>query len=136
MDSGISADSVKVVGPCKSGKTTLVTGLRALGIPARAAAQEHSGVPDTWQRFAPARYLVYLDVSVAAMKERSGRDDWTEEILASQRQRLAHARQHADLTIDTVDLTADEVLDRVVAFLRERPRLQDKRQSLRGREIK
>lgn len=119
MNSAAPAGSVKVVGPCKSGKTTLVTGLRALGIPARAAAQEHSGVPDTWQRFAPARWLVYLDVSVAAMKQRSGRDDWTEEILAEQRHRLSHARQHADLIIDTAELPADEVLQRVVAFLRE-----------------
>lgn len=117
MDTPESAHSVKVVGPCKSGKTTLVTGLRVLGIPARAAAQEHSGVPDTWQRFAPAHYLVYLDVSVEAQKERSGRHDWTEDILAEQRQRLAHARQHADLTVDTVGLTVDQVLERVVKFL-------------------
>lgn len=119
MNAAAPPGSVKVVGPCKSGKTTLVTGLRARGIPARAAAQEHSGVPTTWQRFAPARCLVYLDVSVAAMKQRSGRDDWTEEILAEQRQRLGHARQHADLIIDTADLPAEEVLRRVVAFLRE-----------------
>ena len=117
MNTAAAAGSVKVVGPCKSGKTTLVTGLQTLGIPARAAAQEHSGVPDTWRRFAPARYLVYLDVSVEAMKERSGRNDWTEEILAEQRRRLLHARQHADLTIDTAGLSASDVLDRVVAFL-------------------
>ncbi|MEZ4767929.1 MAG: hypothetical protein R2844_05820 [Caldilineales bacterium] len=117
-DTSRSSQSVKVVGPCKSGKTTLVTGLRALGIPARAAAQEHSGVPDTWQRFAPARHLVYLDVSVEAQKERSGRQDWTEDILAGQRQRLAHARQHANLFIDTTGLTADQVLQRVVDYLR------------------
>lgn len=122
MNTQVPANSVKVVGPCKSGKTTLVTGLRALGIPARAAAQEHSGVADTWQRFAPARYLVYLDVDVDAMKARSGRSDWTEAILAEQRQRLNHARQHADITIDTAGLSAQEVLDRVVAFLAEQTR--------------
>ncbi|MCB0243574.1 MAG: hypothetical protein KDI12_09210 [Anaerolineae bacterium] len=120
MNAPAPAGSVKVVGPCKAGKTTLVTRLRALGIPARAAAQEHSGVPDTWQRFAPARHLVYLDVDVAAMKERSGRNDWTEEILAEQRRRLQHARQHADLVIDTVGIPADEVLRQVVAFLEAR----------------
>lgn len=118
MDTPSIPGSVKVVGPCKAGKTTLVRGLRALGIAARAAAQEHSGVPDTWQRFAPATYLVYLDVNVDAMKARSGRSDWTEEILAEQRQRLGHARQHADLTIDTTALSADMVLDEVLAFLR------------------
>lgn len=124
MDRTAPAGSVKIVGPCKSGKTTLVTGLRALGIAARAAAQEHSGVPDTWQRFAPARYLIYLDVNVNAMKSRSGRSDWTEEILAEQRQRLAHARQHADLVIDTAGLSASEVLEKVVAFLEDSQRLE------------
>ncbi len=120
MNTAAPPGSVKVVGPCKSGKTTLVTALRARGIAARRwAAQEHSGVPDTWQRFAPARCLVYLDVSVTAMQERSGRVDWTEDILAQQRHRLRHALQHADLIIDTADLSADEVLKRVVAFLRE-----------------
>ncbi|MCB0237204.1 MAG: hypothetical protein KDH08_00905, partial [Anaerolineae bacterium] len=62
----------------------------------------------------------YLDVDVAAMKERSGRNDWTEEILAEQRRRLQHARQHADLVIDTVGIPADEVLRQVVAFLEAR----------------
>lgn len=125
MDTSPFPGSVKVVGPCKAGKTTLVSGLRALGIAARAAAQEHSGVPDTWQRFAPATYLVYLDVSVEAMKARSGRSDWTEEILAEQRQRLGHARQHAHLTIDTATLSADQVLNQVLTFLRAHSEARD-----------
>lgn len=109
--------AVKVVGPCKAGKTTLAAGLQSLGFEARASAQEHSGVPDAWQRFTPARWLVYLDVNVEAMCRRSGRTDWTEEILAEQRRRLRHARQHAEIYLDTTELTAQQVLDQVAEAL-------------------
>lgn len=105
------------MGPCKAGKTTLAAGLNALGVPARAAGQEHSTVPDAWQRFSPASRLVYLDVDVAAMCARSGRSDWSEEILAEQRRRLAHARRHAQIYLDTSDLTAQDVLRQVVEAL-------------------
>jgi hypothetical protein len=42
----------------------------------------------------------------------AGADWWAEQI-----HRLRHARQHADLTLDTDGLTSQEVLDRTLAFL-------------------
>jgi len=45
---------------------------------------------------------------------------WSEEVLALQRERLAVARAHSDLDIDTDPLTADQVRERVVQYLRER----------------
>ncbi len=44
---------VTVVGPCASGKSTLVKALKMHGIDARAAAQEHSAVAALWSRSDP-----------------------------------------------------------------------------------
>lgn len=109
--------TVKVVGPCKAGKSTLVAGLRRLGYAARVCAQEHSHTPAMWQRIAPADWLIYLEVSLDAVRARSPRGDWSEAILEEQRRRLAHARSHAHLIIDTDRLGPDAVLAQVVGFL-------------------
>ena len=109
--------TVKVVGPCKSGKSTLVAGLQAAGYAARCCGQEHSDVPTMWQRIAPADYLIFLDVSVETMRERVNRSDWSEQIMSTQQHRLRHARQHADLVIATDTLEPGEVLAKVTAFL-------------------
>lgn len=109
--------SIKVVGPCKAGKSTLVRGLRRLGYSARVCAQEHSDVPTMWQRIAPARWLIYLDVSLDSVRRRSPRSDWTPEVLELQRRRLAHARSHSHLVVGTDDLNEAEVLERVRRFL-------------------
>lgn len=111
--------SIKVVGPCKAGKSTLVRGLQRLGYNARVCAQEHSDVPAMWQRVAPAQWLIYLDVSLENVRRRSPRSDWTPEVLETQRRRLAHARAHSHLIVDTNELTEAEVLDRVQRFLQQ-----------------
>lgn len=116
----LARPTIKVVGPCKSGKSTLVNALRELGYQARGCAQEHSSVFTMWQRIAPADVLIYLDVSLEAIRKRSSRDDWTEQLLAQQRQRLSHAREHCDLLVVTDDLGSDQVLEMVVAYLVER----------------
>lgn len=108
---------MKVVGPCKSGKSTLVAGLRQLGYAARGCAQEHSDVPTMWQRIAPAGWLIYLDVSLETIQARAQRSDWSAEILEQQHSRLAHARQHCDLLINTDDVAPAVVLDQVVNLL-------------------
>jgi len=108
---------IKVVGPCKSGKSTLVAGLRAAGFNARSCGQEHSGVPAMWQRLHPPDYLVFLDVSLATMRRRVDRSDWNDTMLAVQQQRLAHARRHADLIIATDEATSTAVLQQVIAFI-------------------
>lgn len=107
---------VAVVGPCTSGKSTLVEALREAGYTARHIAQEHSYVPDMWQRFRQSDVLIYLDVQIEAARQRR-QISWGEERLDTQRSRLAHARQHADLYVDTTSMTAREVLLTVLSLL-------------------
>ena len=109
--------TIKIVGPCKSGKSSLARSLRDLGFRARSCSQEHSAGPTTWHRIAPADLLVYLDVSLEAMRSREYRSDWSEDLLAQQHRRLAHALDHCDLYVATEDLDRQQVLARVVAFL-------------------
>ncbi len=107
---------IKIVGPCAAGKTTLTNRLRAAGYNARQIAQEHSHVPDMWQRIHPPDILIYLDASDTTILRR--RPSQTLAVtLPKQRERLAHARAHADLIVITDDLTPEEVYQQVVAFL-------------------
>lgn len=111
---------IKVVGPCASGKSALVTRLRTLGYDARSAAQDHSYVPDMWRRLNPPDLLVYLDVSLAEAGKR-GRTGmgWDQQYLDEQHHRLRHARAHCDLYLPTDGLTEEEVLEQTLAFVRQ-----------------
>lgn len=109
---------VKIVGICGSGKTTLARRLTALGYQAWQVSQEHSGVPDLWQRRNPADVLVYLDASGPVVRARYPHLDLHDAYLDEQRRRLAHARAHADCYVLTDGLTPDEVLTRVLDCLR------------------
>lgn len=109
---------VTIVGPCAAGKTTLVASLRERGFDAHAVAQEHSGVAYLWQ-LADPDLLVFLDVDLATTAARRKRE-WPAALHATQHQRLAHARQHADLYLDSSPLGPDEVAERVAAFVAER----------------
>lgn len=108
---------VAVVGPCASGKSTLIAALRAAGYDARHPAQEHSYVPDMWRRLVNPDVLIYLDLSHEAYRARRPHDDAGPEYLDMQRRRLAHARAHADLILDTSQMTSEEVWARVAAEL-------------------
>ncbi len=110
---------VAVVGPCASGKSTLVAALRAAGYDARHPAQEHSYVKDMWQRLVDPDVLIYLDLSHEAYRQRRPKDDAGPEYLAMQRERLAHAREHADLVVETSDMSAEAVRDYVLGLLAE-----------------
>jgi hypothetical protein len=114
-----AGDIIKVVGPCKSGKSTLVAGLKAAGYAARSCGQEHSETPAMWQRIHPPDCLVFLEVSLETMRARVNRSDWSDDLLATQQRRLAHARQHADLIVATDLASAQEVLGQVMAFLEQ-----------------
>lgn len=108
---------IGVVGPCGSGKSTLVNGLKQHGCRAKNIAQEHSYVPYMWQRLVHPDILVFLDVShLNSMKRRNF--DWTPAEHAEQMRRLQHARQHADLYLDTNALTVKEVLDGTLAYIK------------------
>lgn len=105
-----------VVGPCASGKTTLVGNLRKLGIDAHNVAQEHSGVKKLWRKKCPD-VLVMLDASLAAIRKRRA-VPWGEERLVAQRERLSDAKANANLYLYTDELTADEVAQAVLAHIR------------------
>ncbi len=113
--------SIVVVGPCASGKTTLVNGLIARGFAsARVVAQEHSGVLTLWSWRGRPAVLIYLDVQTATMNRRQGRADWTDEARAEQVARLASARDACDVYLPTDELTIPQVLDTVITFLSRR----------------
>ncbi|MDQ2652625.1 MAG: hypothetical protein M3Z20_06220 [Chloroflexota bacterium] len=110
-----SAPRVVVVGTCASGKTTLVTALRARGFDASVSAQEHSAIQRLWQRTDPD-ILIALVVNIDAVRERriASWPSWLHDV---QEERLAHAQDAADLVIDTSELGADEVAERAIQFL-------------------
>jgi len=109
---------IKVVGASGSGKSTLVSGLRRAGYNARPVSQEHSNIPDLWQQFDRPAVLIFLDVDIESQRRRRPDVTWTDEALFTERQRLAHARDHADLRINTSALSPERVLALVLAYLR------------------
>ena len=100
--------TIAVVGPCASGKTTLISELRKRGYTAKHVAQEHSFVPDMWYRMTDPGVLIYLDVSYEVSKERQRVSEWPYNLYKKQISRLRHARKHADLYLDTNQLTPGE----------------------------
>ena len=110
---------VSVVGPCGSGKSTLVRALRERGYTVRHVAQEHSYVPDMWLRLTRPDALIYLHAAYATTVARR-QLNWTPDEYAEQLRRLAHARQHAGLIVPTDDLTPGQVLGRALDFLAAR----------------
>jgi cytidylate kinase len=110
------AVKIGIVGPCAAGKTTLISALRQHGYWARHIAQEHSYVADMWQRISNPELLIYLDVSYKISMLRKPMN-WGEKDFTEQVRRLLHARQHANLYIDTSNLSTGEVLQKVLDFL-------------------
>ncbi len=109
-------DLIAVVGPCAAGKSILISGLKPHGYNVRHVAQEHSYAASMWQQVTKPDYLIYLDVSYANSLKRR-KMDWNEAEYLEEIHRLRHARQHADLYIDTNALNPQQVLGRVLAFL-------------------
>jgi len=106
---------IVIVGPCASGTTTLAESLRRAGYEAHPCAQEHSYVPDMWRMSQPD-VLIYLDATLDTIRRRR-EVSWGEEHLITEKERLAHARQHCDLYLPTDQLSKEEVLQRVEHFL-------------------
>jgi ATPase subunit of ABC transporter with duplicated ATPase domains len=109
---------IGVVGPCASGKSTLITRLKAQGLNVHHIAQEHSYAPAMWERISHPQVLIFLDVSYPVSQQRRMLD-WTEKDYEEQRWRLRHAREHAHLYLNTDELGPEEVYERVRAFLEE-----------------
>jgi len=107
---------IGVVGPCGAGKSSIAAGLKSHGYQIRHIAQEHSYVPDMWRRLTNPDILIYLDVSYENTIVRR-QLDWTYEEYLEQLYRLRHARQHADLYIDTNPLVLTDVLKAIELFI-------------------
>lgn len=108
---------IGIVGPCGAGKSTLEEGLKREGFRARAVVQEHSYVPDMWQRLTKPDLLIFLQASCAVCAGRR-KFSWTEAEWQEQQHRLRHARLHADFYLDTDALDPQQVLLAVAEFLR------------------
>jgi cytidylate kinase len=107
---------IGVVGVCASGKSTLIKAMEARGFRMRHIAQEHSYVKDMWKRITNPDVLIFLDVAYPLTVQRRHLD-WTEADWAEQQRRLSHAREHADLYINTDDLSIEQVLEIAITFL-------------------
>jgi cytidylate kinase len=111
---------IGVVGPCGSGKTTLADALDARGYSTRHIAQEHSYVKDMWKRITNPDVLIFLQASFPVTKQRRGKMiHWSQAAYDEQQRRLEHALEHANLVLDTDNLSIKEVLERVLAFIEE-----------------
>lgn len=106
---------IGVVGPCKSGKSTLVRGLQQAGYEAIQIAQEHSFAPSMWQQIAHPDVLIYLHCDYQTTVARGL--NWLRSEYEDQLPRLAHARENADLKIATDEHEPAEVLRQVLKFL-------------------
>ena len=107
---------VGIVGPCGSGKSTLLAGLERQGYSCRHIAQEHSYVQAMWQIITKPDVLVYLNSSFQTSTERR-KLNWQEKDYNEELRRLAHAREHANLFIETDNLTPNDILQKVLDFL-------------------
>ena len=107
---------VGIVGPCGSGKSTLIAVLEAHGYPCRHIAQEHSYVKDMWKRISNPDVLIFLQASFPVCTARR-KLNWNESDYAEQQRRLSHALANADLIVDTDTLTPPEVAAGVLDYL-------------------
>jgi len=111
---------IGVVGPCGSGKSTLIAGLEAHGYTCRHIAQEHSYVQAMWQIITKPDLLIYLHSSFDNSTNRR-QLNWTEKDYGEQLRRLTHARENADIFIDTDNATPGQVLQSALDFLEQIP---------------
>jgi hypothetical protein len=109
------AGEIIILGVCAAGKSTLARKLQASGKRARTVAQEHSCIPDLW-RWSGAATVVYLHASYQAVKRR--RDSlMNRHGYDAQLHRLRSARAGATVSVDTSELSAEEVYRLVEAQL-------------------
>lgn len=107
---------IGVVGPCGSGKSTLIAGLEKHGYRCRHIAQEHSYVKHMWQVLTNPDVLIFLQCSFENATSRR-KLNWTPADYQEQQRRLSHALEHADLIIETDALDPEGVLAQALNFL-------------------
>jgi deoxyadenosine/deoxycytidine kinase len=108
MDTTTRKLLIGIVGPCGAGKTSLAERLSLYYSSVRAIAQEHSYVPYMWRRLTNPDILIYLNASYPVTIQRR-KLNWTEAEYKIELERLAHARQHADIIIETDGLDLEGV---------------------------
>ena len=107
---------IGIVGPCGSGKSTLIAGLEKHGYRCRHIAQEHSYVQYMWRHITNPDILIFLHCSFENSTSRR-KLNWIPSDHEEQLRRLSHADEHADIIINTDLLTSDEVLARALDYL-------------------
>lgn len=70
-----------------------------------------------WKQLTDPDILIYLEVSYAMTIQRR-KLDWSLDEFDEQIRRLADAKEHADIVIDTDSLTAEEVAAQAVTRIR------------------
>ena len=111
---------IGVVGPCGAGKSTLTDALDSLGYSTRHIAQEHSYVKDMWKRITNPDVLIFLAGILPGHTPAQKQND----PLDGSRLRRATAPsctcpEHADLIIDTDNLSIQEVLEQALTFIKK-----------------
>lgn len=109
---------IGIVGPSKSGKSTLKNGLEQKGYTVKHIAQEHSFAPTMWRKIANPDVLIYLDASFERTSSR-GELNWGIADFEEELSRLENARQLADCHIHTDELSAQAVLEQAVRYLNQ-----------------
>ena len=95
-----------------------MAGLEKNGYRCRHIAQEHSYVKYMWQAITNPDLLIFLQCSFHNSTSRR-KLNWIPADYEEQQRRLAHALAHAQLIINTENLTADEVLAQALTFLKK-----------------
>ena len=108
---------IGVVGPCGSGKSTLIAGLERHGYRCRHIAQEHSYVKYMWKALTNPDILIFLQSSFENSTSRR-KLNWRLEDYEEQQRRLSDARAHAHLILETDALDPEEVLAQALNFLK------------------
>ncbi len=101
---------IGIVGPCASGKSSLVSALVERGVAAKQIVQEHSYAPQMWRIIGRPDFLIYLDASYERCSQRK-RLDWSLAEYEQQLERLADAQENCDYYLSTDELTEEQVLE-------------------------
>lgn len=113
----VDSPRIVVVGPCASGKSTLVANLQRAGLDAWVAGQEHSAVRALWARRNPD-LVVALDLDLEHVRARRG-GSWSADLYGTQHERLHDAFANADITLDTGVTSEQDVLAAVLDLVRK-----------------
>ena len=109
---------IGIVGPCGSGKSTLIAGLEKHGYRCRHIAQEHSYVKHMWRVITNPDILIFLECSFENSTTRR-KLNWRPADHEEQQSRLSHAHAHANLIIDTNIFDSENVLALALQYLKE-----------------